>query len=224
MKQICLLLILCVFAFGSNAQRIAKVTLNAAGGTEMISIGLDDAIINVSLTGNIINYGIEYFSEKISNYSRMENYNGRLEMYTATDDKAFQGKVKYIGRTPVTYYASYDIEALQGKIKSIGNLTFNYYMPYDEESARGKIKSIGSNNVTFYTSYDNEALRGKLKSIGNTNLNYYSSFEDSAFRGKIKSIGQVSFTYYASFDRQFAGAMKTGTQRQNVNGINFVVN
>lgn len=224
MKQVSLILILCVFAFSSNAQRIAKVTLNAAGGTEMISIGLDDAIINVSLTGNIINYGVEYFSEKISNYSRIENYNGRLEIYTTTDDKAFQGKVKYIGRTPVTYYASYDIEALQGKIKSIGNLTFNYYMPYDEESAKGKIKSIGSNNVTFYTSYDNEALRGKLKSIGNTNLNYYSSFEDSAFRGKIKSIGQVSFTYYASFDRQFAGAMKTGTQRQNVNGINFVVN
>ncbi len=223
MKHITLLLVLVVFAFASNAQRISKVTINGAGNTEVISIGLDDAIINISFDGKIINYGVEYFSEKIANYSRIENYTGKLEKYAVTDDKAFQGKLKYIGRTAVTYYASYDIEALQGKIKSIGNLTFNYYMPYDEEFSKGRIKSIGSNAVTFYNGFDNEALRGKLKSIGNTNLNYYSSFDDKAFRGKIKSIGQSTFTYYASYEQQYAGAMKSGSYRQNVNGISFVI-
>ncbi len=206
------------------AQRIAKVSINGMGATEMFTIATDDnAVINISPDGNVINYGTEYFSEKISNYSRLEKFNGRVDLFTDTDDKLFTGKLKYIGRTAVTYYASYDIEALRGKLKSVGSLVVNYYMQYDDATLKGKIKSIGSQQITYYSSFDNQALRGKLKSLGSTNLNYYTSFDDRAFAGKIKSIGQVNFTYYPSYDKQFAGGMKTGSYTQNVAGVNYFV-
>lgn len=207
-----------------SAQRITKITMSSAGALQSFTITTDDnAVINLNTNGEVINYGTEYFSEKIQNYSRIEKFNGRVDLYTATDDKAFQGKVKYIGRTAVTYYASYDIEALRGKIKTIGNLGINYFMEFDDANLKGKIKNIGSTQLQYFTSFDNEALRGKLKSAGNTNLNYYTSFEDRALQGKIKTIGQVSFTYYPSYDKQFAGAMKTGNFTQNVAGITYLI-
>jgi hypothetical protein len=216
---------LCLFiVLTTQAQKISRVVLNSAGITESISVSIDDAIINFSTEGNIINYGVEYFSERFGNYSRIEPYTGRLEMYATFDDKAFQGKLKYIGRTTVTYYASYELPELQGKIKSIGNLVFTYFQNFDDANLKGKIKSIGTNSIGYYASFDNEAFKGKLKTIGNTTLTYYNNFEDTALRGRIKSIGATQFTYYPSFDRQMAGSMKTGAQRQVINGINFLVN
>ena len=138
-------------------------------------------------------------------------------------DKAFLGKVKYIGRNAVTYYASYDLETLRGKIKTIGNLAINYFMEYDDINLKGKIKNIGNTTLQYFSSFDNPALRSKLKSVGSTNLNYYTSFDDKAFQGKIKNIGQINFSYYPSFEKQFAGAMKTGNQTQNVAGINYFI-
>ena len=208
-----------------SAQRISKISITNSGVTDMITLSLDDnAVINLSPTGNIINYGTEYFSERVSSFSRIENYNGRIEMYAATDDKAFAGKVKYLGRFAITYYASYEDESLRGKVKMIGTFAINYYMPFDNESERGKIKNIGGNSFTYFSSFENVELRGKLKSVGSTNINYYSSFDDKAFRGKLKSIGAISFTYYSSFEKQFAGALKTGNVMQNiVAGINYVI-
>lgn len=223
MKNISLILFFSFSVTLSFAQRIFKITLNGSGNTEMISVSTDDAVINLSPTGEVISYGVEYFSEKISNYSRLENYTGRIEKYAATDERSFQGKLKYLGRTPLLYYASYDTEALRGKVKNIGNLQMEYYMPYEDEALRGKIKSIGSNVFTYYSNFDNEALRGKLKSVGITNLSYYSSFDDKAYKGKIKSIGQVAFSYYPSYDARYAGAMKTGNQTQNINGVFFYI-
>ncbi len=224
MKYIFCFLAIISFSLGTQAQRISRVTMNNTSITESITVSLDDAIVNISLTGTIINYGIDYASERVTNYTRLEKYNGRIDMFTTYEDKAFQGKVKYLGKTPITYYASYDLPELQGKVKTIGSLSFTYYMNYDDEALKGKIKSIGSNAISFYSSFENDALKGKLKGIGNTQLTYYSNFDDVAFRGKVKSIGQVSFTYYPSYDKQFQGAMKTGNRTQNVNGINFLVN
>ena len=205
-----------------SAQRISTITIGSAGVLQMFTITTDDkAVINLNPSGEVINYGTEYFSEKIQNYSRMEKFNGRVDLFGATDDKELQGKLKYFGRTAVTYYASYDIEALRGKVKSIGNLSVDYYMQYDDATLKGKIKNIGNTQLQYFTSFDNEALRGKLKNVGSTNLNYYTSFEDKTIKGKIKSIGQIAFTYHTSFEKQFAGAMKTGNQRQNVAGINY---
>ena len=224
MKQIFFSILFSLTVLFTTAQRISKVTIVAASNVESITIALDDAVININQTGTIINYGVEYFSEKIPNYSRIENYAGRVENYTTYDDKAFQGKLKYLGRAGITYYASYDLAELQGKIKSIGNLTFTYYMNFEDASLKGKIKSIGSANLNYYSSFENDLVKGKLKTIGNTSLVYYGGFDDAAFKGKIKSIGQVSFSYYPSIEKQFAGGMKTGNRVQNVNGITFLVN
>jgi hypothetical protein len=224
MKHTSILILLVTIGISSFAQKITKINISNTGTTESFTIGLDEnVILIVSPDGNLSNYGVDYFSEKVANYSRLENYNGRIEMYATTDDKAYQGKLKYIGRTGVTYYASYEDESLRGKIKSIGSLIFTYNQPFEDALLKGKIKSIGANQIGFYNSFDNDALRGKLKMVGATSLNYYSSFDDKAFRGKIKSIGGTSFTYYTSYDRQFAGAMKTGNQTQNINGIVFIV-
>ena len=224
MKFLLTAIIFLNFLTDLSAQRISKITISTEGALQMFSITTDDnAVINVNPNGEVINYGTEYFSENIQNFSRVEKFNGRVDLFGSTDDKAFQGKLKYIGRTAVTYYASYDIEALRGKIKSIGNLVINYFMDFDDSSIKGKIKNIGSTQLQYFTSFDNESLRGKLKNVGNTNLSYYNSFEDQSIRGKIKSIGQASFTYYTSFEKQFAGAMKTGNQNQNISGINYII-
>lgn len=224
MKNIFLTIILCGSVLNIFAQRITKVNMSGQGTTDLLAITTDDnAQLNVSPDGNLVSYGVEYFSEKIQNYSRLEKYNGRTDFYTSTDDKMFGGKLKYIGRTPVTYYASYEVETLRGKIKSIGNLLFSYYMQYDDEFIKGKLKSIGSNQISYFTSFDNQALRGKLKTLGSTNLNYYTSFDDKAFAGKIKAIGQINFTYYPSYDKQYAGSMKTGSYTQNVAGVNYFI-
>ena len=210
--------------YTSFAQRITKITISSAGALQSFTITTDDnAVINLNPTGEVISYGTEYFSEKIQNFSRIEKFNGRVDLFGANDDKSFQGKVKYIGRTAVTYYASYDIEPLRGKIKTIGNLAINYFMEFEDANLKGKIKNIGSTQLQYFTSFDNEALRGKLKSAASTGLNYYTSFEDRALQGKIKAIGQINFTYYPSYDKQFAGAMKTGNFTQNVAGITYLI-
>jgi hypothetical protein len=222
MKYFLAILFLSVSGFVS-AQRISKVTLSGSGATIMISIQTNDAVINLSPDGNIINYGVEYASERNSNYTRVEPYTGRVDMFTDFDDASYRGKVKYLGQTAITYYASYEDETLRGKVKSIGGLMFDYYMKYDDEAYRGKIKDIGNTTLGYFSNFDNEALKGKLKSLGITALNYYSSFDDKAFSGKIKSIGQVSFTYYSSFDPHYAGAMQTGAQYQVVNGVIYFI-
>lgn len=222
MKYLFAILFLAAGKFVS-AQRISKITLTGSGSTEMISIQTDDAVINLTPDGNIINYGVEYESERVTGYTRVEPYMGRIDLFSSYDDKAYRGKVKYLGKAAITYYASYDEAVLQGKIKSIGSLMIDYYMQYEDESFRGKIRNIGSNTFTYFSNFDNEALKGKLKSVGITQLNYYSSYDDKAYRGKIKSIGQVSFSYYPSYDSRYAGSIKTGNQTQNVNGVNYYI-
>jgi hypothetical protein len=224
MKKYFLSTVLFFSLFIANAQKISKVTISSNGNNESISIAIENAILNIQNTGKIIEYGTEYFSEKIQSYARLEKYNGREEFYGGYDDKAFQGLVKYIGNTRITYYASYDLPSLAGKIKSIGTLQILYYSDFEDEALKGKIKSIGSSKLDYFTSFENDNLKGKLKTIGNTALNYYSNFDDSAFRGKIKSIGFVTYTYYPSYDKNMAGAMKTGVRQQAINGINFIVN
>jgi hypothetical protein len=224
MKALFTGIILLCFITNLSAQRISKISINSAGILQMFSITTDDnAVINLKPDGEVVNYGTEYFSEKIQNYSRIEKFNGRVDLFGATDDKALLGKLKYIGRTAITYYASYDVEALRGKIKTIGSLAINYFMEYDDTNLKGKMKNIGNTQLQYFTSFDNEAMRGKLKSVGSTNLNYYNSFEDKAIKGKIKSIGQNNFTYYTSFEKQFAGSMKTGSQSQNIAGVTYFI-
>jgi hypothetical protein len=216
------MMFVCAFA---HAQRISKVTLMNNGDFNSFSImtSPDNVTINLSADGNIIEFGTEYQSERVTDYTRIEKYLGRVDYYSTTENESYRGKVKYIGSTPITYYASYEADSLKGKVKSIGNFQIDYYRPYDDQIVKGKIKSFGATGVSYYTSFDNEAMRGKLKMLGSVQLTYYSSFDDKAFRGKVKSIGSTSFTYYSSFDRNYAGSFKTGTQNVYANGINFYI-
>jgi len=214
---------LCISAI--NAQSISKVTIKSNGDFEYFSIGIDNGItVNLSKTGEILEYGAEVISDRNRNLTRLEKFMGRVEKYTEFDNEAFRGKVKYIGMTQITYFASYDKEELRGKIRSIGTMVLDYYSKAESDMLSGYIKSLGSNQVQWYSNFDNEAMRGKLKSIGMTNITYYASFDDQAYRGKLKSIGNNSFTYYSSMERkEYAGMMKTGTQSQYINGIRFYI-
>lgn len=223
MKKIIIACLIVFAAVAAKAQSISKVSIKYDGTLDSYSILTtpDGVTLNISPDGNIIEFGTEYRSERVNDYSRIEKYLGRTEYYTANDNESFKGKVKYIGNTQISYYASYDNEELKGKIKSIGNLQLDYYRLYDDKDLKGKIKSIGSSQISYYSSFDNEALHGKLKGVGNIPLTYYPSFEDKAYKGKVKSIGSNNYTYYSSFDRQYAGSFKTAQQSVYINGINF---
>ena len=206
------------------AQKISKVTLANNSNLEHITFELNDRVLlNISKVGKVINWGVDDYIGPGENYSeRLATYVGRVEYFSAYDNEAFQGKVKYIGSTLFTYYPSYESDLLKGKIKNIGQYSFNYNGIYDDASISGNIKIIGDIAITWFTSLDNEAFKGKLKSLGATLFTYYSSFEDAAYRGKIKSIDKVAFTYYSSFDRrEYRGAMKSGTPLSMISGVKY---
>jgi hypothetical protein len=207
------------------AQKVTTVTLNQFGVIDGINITMPDrALIKIDVKGNILQTGIEVFSERATGFSRIDPFAGRVENYNTTADKVFAGKVRFIGNTQITYYASFEEASLAGKIKSVGSLSINYYMPFDDASLAGKIKTLGFDNINYYSSFENEVLRGKIKSWGSTNFTFYSNFDNDGMKNKLKQLGNTSFTYYSSFDRQFAGMQKTGNRTNTINGILFLVN
>jgi hypothetical protein len=224
MKKTFLIAAALVFCTTVFSQRISKITITGTGTVNDIVIGLDENVqVYITKDGQISKWGFDKFIGYQENYNdQLEPYVGRVEYYGQNDDEALRGKVKYIGKTLVSFYPSYEIESLRGKLKSIGSVTMDYYQAFDDKAMAGSLKSIGGQNVAWYPSYENEALRGKLKMLGATSLVYYGSFEDKAFRGKIKSIGSFGFTYYSSFE-QYSGSMKSGSTIVNANGIKFYV-
>jgi hypothetical protein len=214
-------LIFCASVFG---QRISKITITGNGIVNDIVIGLDENVqVYITKEGQIGKWGFDKFIGYQENYNdQLEPYAGRVEYYSQNDDEALRGKIKYIGKTLISFYPSYEIESLRGKLKSIGSVNMDYYQAFDDKSMAGNLKSIGGQNVSWYSSYENDALRGKLKALGATSLAYYGSFEDKAFRGKIKSIGSFGFTYYSSFE-QYSGSMKSGSTIVNSNAVKFYV-
>ena len=218
--------VIAVFLFvPAFSQDISMVTITGNGNLESISFGLDENVkLNVNKEGQIIKWGFDRFQARgQENYQGiLDTYVGRVEYYGQEDDAAYRGKIRFIGRTQLTYFASYENEAFQGKLKSIGTNFIEYYQPYENESYKGSIKSIGPLSVTWYSSFENEGLRGKLKSLGNTNIGYYSSFEDKAYRGKIKNIDGFNYTYYSSFEK-YSSSMKTGASMQNAGSVRYYI-
>ena len=204
------------------SQSISKITITGNGQVDFFAFGLDENVqVYVSKDGSISKWGFDRFIGYQENYNGdLNHYVGRIEYYTQNDDVELRGKVKYIGRTLLTYYASYENDALKGKLKAIGAIPLEYFLSFDDAAYRGQIKTIGRQAVTWFASYENADLRGKLKTVGPTALNYYSSFEDKAFRGKIKSIDRFGITYFSSFE-QYSGSMKTGSTIITANGIKF---
>ncbi len=226
MKKIVAVIAYCLFTTCSFSQKLSQVMLAANGNLLSIGFLTDQTVtINLSPDGNMLEFGTEYERGSIYYYpGKLQPYIGRVDYYGAETDEALKGKVKSIGSCAVTYFASYENKLQQGKVKTIGSITLNYYSDYDNETFKGKLKSAGSVLLNFYSSFDNEAFKGKLKNLGGTSLNYYSSFDDKAFKGKIKSIGNYNYSWYSSYDRkEYQGAMKTGSQTQLVNGINFIL-
>lgn len=121
-----------------NAQKISKVTLKNDGNIESFSINIDNGVtIIMGKDGAITEWGTETFSERNQSYSRLDKYLGRVEYFTANDNEAFRGKVKYIGMTAITYYGTYDKEEFRGKVRSIGTTIFDYYTFVEDESLKG---------------------------------------------------------------------------------------
>ena len=205
-------------------QSISKITITGNGQVDVIAFGLDENVqIYVTKDGNISKWGYDKYIGYQENYQGvLDPYVGRIEYYTQNDDEALRGKVKYIGRTLLTWYPSYEKEGLKGKLKSVGSISIEYYLPHEDAAYSGNIKMLGQQQVTWYSSYENADMRGKLKGIGPTTLTYYGSFEDKAYRGKIRSVGSFNFTYYSSFE-QYSGNIKTGNTIFTANGIKFYI-
>ena len=208
------------------AQRLAQITLTSSANSDIISFLVDETIfVNMTKDGKIIDWGIESNTVRTNNYpGRLDKYMGREEYYASTENEAYRGKIKYLGRTVFTYYTSDESETLKGKVKNIGTNLFDYYTTYDDAAFRGNLKNAGPVSFTWFSSFDNDAYKGKIKTVGPTALSYYGSFDDKAFRGKVKSIGRSSFTYYSSYDRiGYGGTIKTGSPIVYIDGVKYFI-
>ena len=108
-------------------------------------------------------------------------------------------------------------------VDQIGSLLLDYYSVYDNKTIQGKLSAIDGTIIGYYTSFDDRVLIGKLKSVGGTTITYYSSFDDKFIRGKIKNIGPVSYTWYTSLESQYGGGLKTGSYRQSIGGVTYIL-
>lgn len=221
------LIIVFSFSFLNNyAQRLSQVTFSQASDFAWFSILTNQNIlIRISADGKILEYGTEEASLYNRNYfsPKLLPYSGAIIYYQHEPDSMLNGKIKNIGTCYFTYYGSQDYPERIGKLKSAGSLSFDFYRKFDDALSAGKIKSIGTNSITYYGSFDNEALRGKLKSVGNTSIQYYSSFDNISLKGKLKSIGAYHYDWNTTSDgREFVSYLKTGNQRQLINGITYI--
>ena len=225
MTKLYFVLIFTFFVAPAFAQNLAQVTIDNRGKDDVITFLLDESLVlNITKDGKIIEWGTEYTNIRTGVYPRLEKYMGREEYYPATANEAYQGKIKYIGRTLITYYTSDDNEIFKGKVKAIGNTLLYYYNTYDDAAFRGNLKNAGTVFFTYYSSFGDESYKGKIKSVGTTNISYYGSIDDKAYRGKIKNIDRNSFTYYSSYERpEYSGIMKTGSPMISSGSIKYII-
>ena len=120
MKKLFLLAAIALFASPSFSQSISKITF-ASNVIESIAFEIEpNVMLNIKEDGSIINWGEDVYRQNgVENWqSKLKDYMGRVEYYSATDNEAYRGKVRAIGRLILTYYASYEDEILRGKLKS----------------------------------------------------------------------------------------------------------
>ncbi len=227
MKKNYLIVALSLLFISGYSQQLRQVTFSRGSGFSWFTILTNqNFLIRISDDGKVLVWGTEQQSLYNKNYfaQNLLPYLGRVDYYGQGSDSAFRGKVKSIGTCYFTYYPSYEYPEKIGKIKSAGNLSFDYYARFEDGLIAGRIKSIGSNAITYFTSFDNEAFKGKLKMVGKTSIVYYSSLDDTLIKGKVKSIDSYLYTWYTSFDRkEFNGALKSGSQRQFINSITYIL-
>ena len=218
-----LLLAVCTYS-----QKLSQVNFSGATTLSYFSFLTDqDVYIRISPEGKIMEYGMEFKSERNSNYyaPKLQPFMGRIEYYgPETTDSTYKGKVKSIGTCGLTYYGSYEKDDKPGKLKSIGSVGLDYYTQFENAAFKGKIRFAGTMVLEYYPSLENEAFRGKLKSVGNTVIKYHSTFDDKLIRGKIKSIGSVAYNWGTSLDPiGQKGALKSGSYRAIINGVTYII-
>lgn len=212
--------------FSSYSQKLDQATFSQASNFSWFTIATNqNTLIRISDNGSILEFGTEQASLNNRNYFAVKllPYQGAVTYYDEKIDSAFKGKIKNIGSCYFTYYPSTDYPEKAGKIKSAGSLVFDYYRKYEDALTGGKIKSIGTNIIAYYTSNDDQSLKGKLKSIGSTSIQYYSSYDDQSLKGKLKSIGSYHFEWTkTSSGGNLYPTLKSGSQRQLINGITYI--
>jgi len=210
------------------SQQLSQVTFSGASTLSYFSFLTDqNVLIRVSEDGKLMEWGSEVRSERSDNYyaPKLQPFMGRVEYYgPETTDSVYRGKVKSIGTCTITYYGAYEKDEKPGKLKSIGRATLDYYTQFENAAFKGKLRFAGSTILEYYPSLENEAFRGKLKSVGNTAIKYHSTFDDKLLHGKIKSVGSVVYNWGTSLDpRGQKGALKSGSYRQNINGVIYIL-
>lgn len=225
-KMIAILLFLSFSLFGS-AQQLSQVSFSGASTLSYFTFITDqDVLIRVSEDGKLMEWGTELRSERNMNYyaPKLQPFMGRVDYYgPETTDSVIRGKVKSIGTCMINYYGAYEKDGKPGKLKSIGSAGLDYYTQFDNAAFKGKLRFAGTLVLEYYPSLENEALRGKLRSVGNTRIQYHSSFDDKLIRGKIKSIGSITYNWGTSLDPRYKGVLKSGSYRQNINGITYIL-
>jgi hypothetical protein len=227
MKRIVITLSILLFCIAGNSQKLSHVIFSQGKTLSSYSFTTDQQIIiRISETGQLLEWGTEMESFRM-NYTpgKLLPYMGRVDYYgDESADPIFKGKVKSIGTCFISYYPSTEIAAKAGKIQYLGNQLLDYYSHYDNAAFSGKLKLAGNYLLSYYSSFENDAFKGKLKSVDSCPISYFSSFEDNLIRGKIKSIGSVEYAWYTSRDRrEFQGGLKSGSLRQTINGITYIV-
>lgn len=228
MKKLFFITGLILLTASTFAQKLSQIIVANNTNSNVITFLVDETVLlNITPDGKIIDWGVENTFRKKYHYNypaKLDKYMGKEEYYPETANDGSKGKVKYIGRTPLSYYSSAENSKWTGKLKSIGPILLDYYAFYDDAAFRGNIKNAGPVLFSYFSSLDDAAYKGKLKSVGSTSLTYYSSFDDKAFRGKIKTIDRQSFVYYSSYDRrEFSGSLKTGFRILHLGGIKYFV-
>jgi hypothetical protein len=212
----------------AHSQKLSQVTFSGATTLSYFSFLTDqDVYIRISPEGNLMEYGMEFKSERNNNYyaPKLQPFMGRIDYYgPETVDSAYRGKVKSIGTCVLTYFGSYEKDDKPGKVKSIGLLRLDYYTQFENAAFKGKLRFAGTTVLEYYPSLENEALRGKLKSVSNTLIKYHSTFDDKLIQGKVKSIGSVAYNWGTSLDPQGQkGALKSGSYRAIINGVTYIL-
>ena len=119
MKRSLTFLILFFIYIVGHAQTLKFV--NFSGGAEFSSLSFitnQKIIIKISQDGKVLEWGNEmepgrYYTEP----GKLQPYMGRVEYYEKQFDSIFNGKVKNIGITSITYYGSLENAALVGKVR-----------------------------------------------------------------------------------------------------------
>jgi len=208
------------------SQQLRQVNFSGGATLSFFSFLVDnDVLIRINEEGKLLEWGIEPVVQRFNYFlPKLQPYMGRVDYYGKEADSASRGKIKSIGTCVFTYYSRYETAEKIGKLRSIGSVLLDYYNDFDNKAFRGKIRFLGSQVLEYYSSLEDESFRGKIKAIGNTDITYYSIFDDKLNKGKIKSIGSAVYTWYSLFDRtEYRGGMKSGSYRQTIGGVTYIL-